>query len=283
MPVPAMALPWYNHKGTKPGEVRVKQAAFMYDFDRTLSVKDMKDYTFFPMLGVQPADFWKESDALARREGMDQTLAYMYLMLVASRRRGLKLTRELLKGCGASIALFPGVAEWFPRMNAYAQTLGIQLKHYVVSAGIDEIIRGCTIADRFDDIFACKFHFDGDGVADWPSLSVSHTMKTQFIFRINKGVHEVSEDAALNRTMVEAKRAVPFAHMVFIGDGVTDVPAMQVLRRQGGHAAAVYTTPDTAQELLDGGRVDIIAQADYREGSELDAFAKRLLERIAGT
>lgn len=275
-------LLWYNQMGVLPGRFCVKQAAFMYDFDRTLSVLDMKDYAFFPLLGVAPKDFWAESDALARREGMDQTLAYMYLMLVAAKRRGLQLTRELLTGCGPAIGYFPGVETWFDRMNAHAQTLGIALKHYVISAGIDEIIRGSMIANKFDDIFACKFHYGPDGVADWPALNVSHTMKTQYIFRINKGIHEVSEDAALNRPMAEEQRAVPFSNMVFIGDGVTDVPAMQVLRRQGGRTAAVYTTPDTVQELLDGGRVDIVAQADYRAGSELDAFATQALSRIAG-
>lgn len=259
----------------------MKQAALMYDFDRTLSVNDMKDTAFFPLLNVSPEDFWAQADALARTHQMDQTLAYMYLMITACRNRGLRLTRELLTSCGPDIELFPGVTEWFERISAYALSKGIQVKHYLISAGIDEIIRGCPIASAFDDIFACRFAYDAAGEAVWPALFVSHTMKTQFLFRISKGVHDVCEDDALNRPMPAALRPVPFERMIYIGDGITDVPAMQVVRAQGGRAAAVYGAHQTAQGLLDAGRVDIAVPADYREGSMLDTFVKDALAQMA--
>ncbi len=257
--------------------------AIMYDFDNTLSTEDMEDYSFIPSLGYTVPEFWAIANEFGRRERMDGILAYMFTMMQEARRRGRPLTRAALTEAGKDIELFPGVAEWFGRINAFGASLGVTVEHYIISSGLREIIEGCAISGAFKEIFASEFYYDENGVAAWPKLSVNYTSKTQFVYRINKGVLDVSDDKTLNASMPDDSKRVPFTNMIYLGDGLSDVPCMKMMHAYGGASIAVYKDEMTpgVKELLSRGRVDYIYKADYREGSGLDTTVKNLLRRMA--
>ena len=175
--------------------------ALLYDFDKTLCTTDMEDYTFIPALGYTPGEFWGRANDFGRENRMDGLLAYMYTMMQECRRQGIRLDREFLVRCGEGIELFPGVREWFGRINAFGAQLGVTVEHYVISSGLREIIEGSGISHEFREIYACEFFYDENGLASWPKLDVNFTNKTQFVYRINKGILDVARDKELNASM----------------------------------------------------------------------------------
>jgi len=257
-------------------------AALMYDFDKTLCTRDMQEYSFIPGLGISASAFWEESAKLSRA-GMDRILAYMYLMLKKAREAEKPIRRESFVSLGRDIDFFPGVRDWFARIDAYGAERGLEVQHYIISSGLKEIIEGSEINDRFKRVYACEFHYDASGVADWPLVSVNYTTKTQFLFRINKGVLDFTDDEALNRFVPEDERPIPFRNMVYLGDGLTDVPCMKLVKANGGHSVAVYQRGQKAkvERLLLDRRVDFIAPTDYSDGKELDQLVKRMIDRMA--
>ena len=257
--------------------------AFLYDFDKTLCTTDMEDYAFIPSLGMTPAEFWPEANGFGRENRMDGILAYMYTMIRESEKRGLPFTRADLVEKGREIVLFPGVQDWFGRIDAFGETQGVQVEHYVISSGLREIIEGSAISGAFKEIYASEFYYDAAGRPVWPKLTVNFTAKTQFVYRINKGVLDVSNDRDLNASMPDDSKRVPFTNMIYIGDGLSDVPCMKMMRAYGGQAIAVYQESNRSgvEDLLAKGRVDFIFPADYSEGTELDRTAKNILRRMA--
>ena len=257
--------------------------ALLYEFDKTLCTTDMQNYAFIPALGMTPEDFWTLANDFGRENSMDGLLAYMYTMIRECRRRGVRLDRDFLVRCGRAIELFPGVKEWFSRINAFGAELGAEVEHYVLSSGLKEIIEGSGICHEFKEVYACEFLYDADGLAYWPKLDVNFTNKTQFIYRINKGVLDVSDDKGLNSSMPDDSKRIPFPNMVYIGDGLSDVPCMKTMRAYGGQAIAVYQDSNRhgVEELLSRQRVDYIFPADYREGTALDVTMKNIIRRIA--
>jgi 2-hydroxy-3-keto-5-methylthiopentenyl-1-phosphate phosphatase len=256
--------------------------AIMYDFDKTLCTKDMQEYEFIPKLGMKADEFWEQANCLATKEGMDRILAYMYLMIQKSNEKKIPIHRDKFVELGASVKYFSGLPEWFSRINAYGKNLGVTIEHYVISSGLKEIIEGSIIKDEFKKIYACEYHYNQNGIADWPKMAVNYTTKTQFLFRINKGILDVSDDEGLNKFKSKVDRRIPFRNMIYIGDGFTDIPCMQLVKSKGGQSIAVYKTrkKDVA-ELLTDGRVDFTIKADYSEDSELDKIVKIIIEKIA--
>jgi 2-hydroxy-3-keto-5-methylthiopentenyl-1-phosphate phosphatase len=260
--------------------------AVLYDFDKTLSTKDMQEYSFIPNLGMKPEQFWSEVGKLAAREKMDRILAYTYLMIRKFSQRDQPITRDVFVAQGGSIEYYPGVASWFDRINAFGAGRGVEIEHYVISSGIQEIIEGSEIADRFTAVFACEFHYDANGAADWPKSVVNYTTKTQHLFRINKGVLDISKDRELNQYTPEDERRIPFRNMIYIGDGLTDVPCMKLVKVNGGRSIAVYPKgkkggKDVGRELLRDDRVDFILPADYSAGKELEQTVQDIIEKMA--
>lgn len=256
--------------------------AIMYDFDHTLSPKDMQEYAFIPGIGMTPADFWAECNDMAKRNRMDQILAYMYVMRKEARGK-LLITRDTLRKLGREVKLFDGVGSWFHRINSYAAKKGMKAEHYIISSGLKEIIEGTSIAGEFKEIYAAEFCYDEDNVPCWPAMAVNYTSKTQFLFRINKGVLDITEDNQLNEYMPEEKRRVPFRNMIYIGDGLTDVPCMKLVRVNGGHSIAVYCDEkrDAVNPMILQGRVNFIAPADYTKGSTLEKTVFAVLDKAA--
>ena len=259
--------------------------AFLYDFDKTLCTTDMQDYAFIPSLGMTPAEFWAEANGFGRRNRMDGILAYMYTMLREAARRNRPFTRTDLVEKGRSIVLFPGVEDWFRRINDFGAGQGVQVEHYIISSGLREIIEGSSISGEFKEIYASEFYYDESGVPVWPKLAVNFTAKTQFVYRINKGVLDVSNDRDLNASMPDDSKRVPFTSMIYMGDGLSDVPCMKMMRAYGGQAIAVYQASNRAgvEDLLAKGRVDYIFQADYRAGSALEATVQDIIRKMAVT
>ena len=266
-------------------ETQAPIIAFLYDFDKTLCTTDMEDYAFIPSLGYTPAEFWGRANAFGWENRMDGLLAYMYTMIQECAAQNIKLDRAFLNHCGESIQLFPGVREWFARINAFGESLGVQVEHYVISSGLREIIEGSGIAQEFREIYACEFYYNENGDACWPKLDVNFTNKTQFVYRINKGILDVSRDKELNDSMPDYSKRVPFTNMIYMGDGLSDVPCMKMMRAYGGQAIAVYQASNRqgVEKLLADGRVDFIFPADYREGMELDRTVRDILRKMTIT
>ena len=257
--------------------------ALLYDFDKTLCTTDMEDYAFIPSLGMTPAEFWARANHFGRSNRVDGILAYMYTMLQESAQRHLPFTRKDLVEMGRGIVLFPGVEDWFGRINAFGESQGVTVEHYVISSGLREIIEGSAISGAFKEIYASEFYYNEAGVPVWPKLAVNFTAKTQFVYRINKGVLDVSDDKTLNDSMPDDSKRVPFSNMVYIGDGLSDVPCMKMMRSYGGQAIAVYQEGNRqgVEDLLAKGRVDFIFPADYSRGTALESTMQDIIRKMA--
>ena len=264
-------------------EKQMPIVAFLYDFDKTLCTTDMQDYAFIPSLGMTPSEFWALANGFGRQHRIDGILAYMYTMIREAERKNLPFTRQDLVEKGRSIVLFPGVQDWFRRINEFGRSQGVQVEHYIISSGLREIIEGSSISGEFKEIYASEFYYDGEGRPAWPKLTVNFTAKTQFVYRINKGVLDVSDDKTLNDSMPDDSKRVPFTNMVYIGDGLSDVPCMKMMRAYGGQAIAVYQDSNRmgVEDLLAKGRVDFIFKADYSEGTALDLTVKNIIRKMA--
>jgi phosphoserine phosphatase len=260
--------------------------ALVYDFDGTLSPQPMQEYTVLPKIGVEPAEFWAMVNREARETESDPMLVYMRHILEALERVRVDVKREDFAAMARAIEYFPGVATWFSRMNAYVRKRSrgqARLQHYLISAGQKEILDGVSIRRHFKRIYASEYHFNHHGIATFPKLLVTDTIKTQFLFRINKGIEAVTE--SINEHMPEDERPIPFQNMVYVGDGMTDVPSMALTKKSGGHTVAVYDPRGgkgraTCVKLLEAGRADFIAEADFRAGSRLTKRVQLLLDAI---
>lgn len=263
----------------------MKTVAILYDFDKTLTTHDMQEFGFLNDLGfTDPQRFWQLSAQSARRENMDPILAYLYEVLIQAQVQGLPITRAQLNSYGPKLEYYPGVDTWFERLNQAAQTYDLELHHYILSSGLAEIIETSVIAPYITKVFACEYLYNEQGMAVWPKLSVNYTLKTQFLFRINKGVLNIYDDEALNRYQPEAERPIPFQRMIYLGDGLTDVPSMKLVKTNGGVAIGVYPEDQKpnviTQQLLKDQRVDAIAKADYRAGSPLEMTLIDIFKRL---
>jgi len=257
--------------------------AMMYDFDKTLCTKDMQEYTFIPSISESAKSFWSKTDEVAKKEGMDPILTYMYMMIRLSKDRHSPISRDVFVNAGKDIKLFPGVTTWFDRMNKFGEEHGVKIEHYIISSGLREIIEGSSIANCFKEIYACEFHYDENGTADWPKLAVNYTNKTQFLFRINKGMLNLGDTGNINAYTPEDERRIPFRNMIYIGDGMTDVPCMKLVNLNGGVSIAVYQgkKKDTVRALLNDRRVNYVAKADFDEGKELEGLVQDVIIKMA--
>jgi hypothetical protein len=256
--------------------------AIMYDFDKTLSLDYMQNYGFIPALGMTPAEFWTETNDFSDKYGADKTLSYMYMMILKCREKGIPLTKEWLNSLGKDIKFFKGVSTWFKRINDYGLSKGVKVEHYLISSGNKEIVDGCAIAKEFTKIFGCEFIFDDKTEEPvWPKFAINYTQKTQYFFRISKGAMNPSDEEHVNEK--SPKRRIPYHNMVYLGDGMTDIPAMILVHNNGGSSIALYSgnKKDEVVQLLKDDRVNYVCRADYSSGSELESVMKLLVDSIA--
>lgn len=257
--------------------------AIMYDFDKTLCNEDMQNYTFIPDLDMTPREFWSETSEFGQKENVEKVLAYMYMMVSKAQEKGIKFSKEYLRSLGTNIHYYKGVQTWFKRINDYGASLGLDVEHYIISSGVKDIIEGCEIAKEFKAIYACEYMFDKNGDVIWPKIAINYTMKTQFVFRISKGIDELNDDNSVNSKISEEDRRVLYRNMIYLGDGITDVPCMRLVKDKNGKSIAVYPRgkKEKVADLLRHKRVNYIALADYSENSELENIIKLQMEYIA--
>ena len=260
--------------------------AICYDFDKTLSPDNMQAQGYLQAINYENQnEFWAETNALANANEMDTTLAWMHLMLKRSRGKEI-FRREMLEDYGSKVKLYPGVREWFGRLRDYAAERGVIVEHYIISSGLREMIDGTEVAGEFEKIYASSFYYDDAGVAVWPAQVVNFTNKTQFLFRISKGVLGINDDAVNDYFRPDELR-VPFRNMVYIGDSETDIPCMKLVNSYGGHSVGVYDPDSGSRErvhrMMRDNRIKYFAAADYTEGSELDELLKLIIEKTAAS
>ena len=257
--------------------------AICYDFDKTLTPDDMQAQGYIQSVGYDVEQFWEETNKLAHEQEMDSNLAYMYKM-VKEAEGNLILNRKALMEYGSKVKVFPGVEGWFERIREYGRQHGVLVEHYIISSGLKEMIEGTEVADKFKKIYASSFYYDEDGVAVWPAQVINFTNKTQFLFRISKGVLDINDDA-VNDFYAPEEMRIPFRNMVYIGDSDTDIPCMKLVNSYGGHSIGVYDpgtdNKDRVRRLIMENRIRYFAPADYTEGSELDQLIRMILDKTA--
>lgn len=259
--------------------------AFTYDFDGTLAHGDMQEYDLVPKLGSTPKIFWDESNKIKDDKNVDGILAYMFLILKKAKEQNIILKREDFSYYGRNIVFFKGVTDWFSRINKYAASKGVQLNHYIISSGLKEMIEGTVIAKNFKAIFASSYMYDDNGIPIWPARSVNYTNKTQYIFRLNKGALDERDDKLINAYQPRSDRAMPFSHIVYFGDGPTDIPCMRLVKNFGGHSIMVYDElNENAKKLsfdyVQKGRISMCAPTDYSAGSKLERGVKLIIDEV---
>lgn len=266
--------------------------AIAYDFDGTLAPGNMQEHSFISDLGMKKQAFWKEVKDHAQKHDTDEILSYMDIMKHEADAKHMSINKKAFKDHGKGLPLFLGVEEWFARIDKYGKTKGIKVSHYIISSGLREIIQGTAIGKKFKFIFASGFRYDQHNVAKWPGLAVNYTTKTQYLFRINKGIMNSYENEKVNEYVPDEKRSIPFSNMIYIGDGATDIPCMKVVTLQGGYAVAVYdpkkrkssnrkSPKEKCMQLLEHGRANYALPADYREGRKLDQLIKTIIDKVS--
>ena len=260
----------------------MNKIALIYDFDKTLSPKDMQEFHLIPSLGyTNPKEFWQKCAKEIEQYNMDSILSYMLQI----KKENNDLTYKDLRTEGKYIELYKGVDTWFKRINKYGKDKGIEVEHYIISSGLKEMIEGSSIAKYFKKIYACSYAYDAEGKILWPARVVNYTTKTQYLFRINKNVLDEKNDKDLNRSTPDEEKYIPFNNMVYFGDGLTDVPSMKVVRDNGGYAIAVYNTNENKQalamELKNDKRANFALEADYSKGSDIEKAVKAIIDMAA--
>jgi len=259
--------------------------ALIYDFDGTLSPQNMQEYDFLKAIGIKDkSSFWKENSELVKKNEASNILCYMKLMINKAKAAGVSIKRQKFVDFGRSVELYNGVTDWFKLTKDLADKVGIRIEHYINSSGLKEMIEGTPIAKEFKEIYACSFIYEDD-IAVWPAVAVDFTAKTQFLFMINKGISKVSENNRINEYTPEEMRPIPFKHMIYFGDGETDIPCMKLVKQQGGYSIAVYKPRNPkkkscAEKLVQDNRVNFACPADYSKDSEIYKIVEAIIRKI---
>ena len=266
--------------------MRQNTIALVYDFDGTLIPKTMQEYTILPKLKISSKRFWAAILKESRMTDGEIMMIYMRQLINRANSINYNLTKNEFSRLASKIKYFNGVTTWFKNINnyIYKNHKGIRIKHYVISAGHNEILESISIRKHLSNVFGSQYYFDENGNASFPKIVVNDTLKTQFLFRINKGKEKFSD--SINSHMPEESRPIPFENMIYLGDGLTDVPSMALIKKQNGHAISVYPKNSKRQkkvskDLLLANRVDFIAEANYSLSSPLFRRICLLLDMIS--
>ena len=260
------------------------KVALIYDFDGTLSTTNMQDYCLIPQFKMSAKTFWQQANAWWKDNDADQITSSMYYFVKMSHEKKIPLTKEIFASCGKDIEYFEGVDSWFERINHYGEMLDLEIEHYIISSGYEEIIEGTSSRKYIKEVVGCAYAYDEEGHPIWPARVVNYSTKTQYLSKINKGLGKL-EDREVNEFMPDEERPIPFTRMIYFGDGDTDIPSMRLVKKGGGYSIAVYKPKSPrkkkAIKLLTDGRVNFALAADYSEGEQIDTVVKTILVKMA--
>lgn len=257
------------------------KVAIIYDFDKTLATTDMQNFSFIQKVGLEIPEFWGKTGEFCKANNADKILGYMYMMIKCAKEANVPLTKKFLNECGKDVKFFPGVEGWFGRINEYGRRKDIVVEHYICSSGNREIIDGTSIAKCFKKIFGCEFAYDPETKeAIWAKSAINYTQKTQYVFRISKGALNINDDEKVNQKT--KKKRIEYKNMIYIGDGITDVPCMEIIKNAGGHSIAIISSSnkEVTNKLKADKRVQFTMKPDYREDSKLDKMVKKIIDMI---
>lgn len=259
--------------------------ALIYDFDGTLAPGNMQEYSFIKAVGLSKEEFWGKTQVMAQIQDADPILIYMLLMLNEAQKNNIELSRDSFRQFGKDITFFEGVESWFGRINKIGEREGVTIEHYINSSGLLEILEGTSIAKEFKAIFASCYYYSKKGNAVWPASAVNYTNKTQFLFKINKGILNIQDSEKTNESTPDEDKRVSFANMIYFGDGETDVPCMKLIKQLGGTAIGVYNPAiprkkTIAQKLIQENRVNFVCAADYRKGKKAEQIVRGIIKKI---
>ena len=256
----------------------MKKVAICYDFDKTLSPLDMQSQGFVQDVGMSIDEFWEDVDTYSEKAHVELNLTYMLKMVEAAKRCGFSITEKYLNSLGKNITYYKGLDTWFERINRFGLEHNVEVHHFILSSGLKEIIDGTTIVKNFDKVYASAFHYDENGNANWPRFVVNYTNKTQFLFRISKGVFD-ELDNRVNEVTRSVNYYIPYSNFIYLGDSDTDIPCMALLNQYGGFPVGVYEDGDKGlkkvNKLIEEKRIGAGVIADYSENSALEKVVKK--------
>ena len=267
----------------------MQKIALVFDFDDTLAPDSTS--AFIEWMGVDAQDFWENQVGPLCHDSWDPVPAYLYSLLrLSNENEKYRITRQRLEEFASYLKFHKGVMKIFPFLlnNIAIHHPEISLEFYIISLGIGDIIRNCRIQKFFRDIWACDFHYNEEGLAVFPKNIVSFTDKTRYLFQISKGISREASKAdhyAVNRRVSSNEYRIPLQNMIFVGDGLTDVPCFSVIRRHGGIAIGVYDKHRRerwakAWNFLEEDRIDNLLSADYSLDSDLTRSMLMAIESI---
>jgi len=265
--------------------------AIVCDFDETLGI-DTITYLLTEN-NVSQEEYWKEVAALVKKS-WDPPLAYMYLLMEYAKQGKIDISEAALRKLGKKLPLFPGLPTALSQLHAYVKTepflkeTKVKLEFFIISGGLEDMIRGSSLAQEADAIFGSSFAYDPKTKeATAIKSAISFTEKTRFLFGINKGLREQQlreNPYQINKVMPQKDRKIPFSQMIYIGDGPSDVPSLSALLQYGGTGIGVVSPHDTFKrgyELAKGKRITVGPYtANYKKGSDMRKVLEETILRM---
>jgi phosphoserine phosphatase len=263
--------------------------AVIFDFDDTLT--DDSTTALLAKHGIDTADFWKTRVSKLVADGWDPTLAYLTLILesVGKNKKLGRLTNEKLREFGGSLRFYPGIPNIFSDLKSLAERHTVShptVEFYIISGGIEEVIRGSKIAKHMTGIWGCQFAESG-GEIKHVKRAISFTEKTKYLFEINKGLdHRAHGPYAVNEGMAVQDRRIPIENMIYVGDGLTDVPCFSLLKQYRGQPFGVFDpkkddAPKKAWErLVTPDRVMTMNSPKYRSTDDLGSLLQAAVTKL---
>ena len=264
------------------------RTALVYGFNYVLARGNILSHRFIPIHGINDDNFWGRVAVECDRADTEWALEVLWKVLFLQRRLPRPVTRETFHFFGEDPPLFDGVSAWFDYIDTVSHELGLSLEHYLVSTGIQEIIEGASISERFHEIFASTYRYD-DGHAVWPNRAIDHRSKRKFLRRIATGYYERGVPGPYRQSPLYRRKGIPFDRIIYFANAEMDGPSIEFLNQMGGNSIAVYNPKRAALSTVESklvqqiGEKDVpkIVPASYEHGSELSHATVAILENIA--
>ena len=269
--------------------MQTNRLAIVFDFDDTLTPDSTS--AFLAYKGIRPEEFWNLQVNPLILDDWDPVPAYLYALLNES-RRNTAITRNDFISFARTLQPYPGLNQLLDQLKEVVKETDpqIEIEYYIISSGIEDIIRHCTFAHYFTDIWASNFHYSENGTIEYPKKIISFTDKTRYLFQINKGfIGKASRGKPfeVNKKVKQDQLRIPLRNIIYVGDGYTDIPCFSLLKQNEGFAIGVYDKhdrqkKDRAWKFVQDERVSNLISANYSEGSDLCNTLEMAVRSILG-